>query len=198
MATPIDICNAALSLAGEIMIIDFYPGQDSELSRICTNHYSVVRDSVIELGSWNSCVTRVSLARLEEVPAFGWNYMYALPNDPKCLHVLEMKEEESGQQWTIESYSRQPVLLTDSSTATIRYVYREENPAFWTPNLAQAITYRLGAAICVSRGRNQALAGQLMSIYSQIIRDAARMNFEARYPVNREKYYDEDLRYSRG
>jgi len=88
MATDVSICSNALRRLGDAPITSLT--DDTERARLCNAFFPDARDTVLRAHPWNFAITRASLPQLSDTPAYGFNYMYALPTDPYCLRVLEM------------------------------------------------------------------------------------------------------------
>ena len=89
MATEVSICANALRRLGDDPITSLT--DDTERARLCNAFYTDARDAVLRSHPWNFAITRTSLAKLSDAPAYGFNYQYSLPTDPYCLRVLEME-----------------------------------------------------------------------------------------------------------
>ncbi|MGB0467962.1 MAG: hypothetical protein ACPGF7_10620 [Pontibacterium sp.] len=176
MPSAVDISNAALNMLGATNIISLT--EDSKAARIVNQRYTAVRDAVFRSHTWNSLIKRDSLGRLSAAPAFGYTYQYALPAD--CLRVLEFTNGvQSYPQDNIFSNSGGPVyviegrnLLTDESTAKIKYIAQITDPNFYDTLLIEAISARLAYEICYAITGSNALLGSTKTLYDEKMKEA--------------------------
>lgn len=106
--------------------------------------YDLVAESVMSLGPWPSCCVRAELARATETPAFGFDYYYQLPTNPKFLRLLEVDEELPG---LIKFQIDGDKLATDEDEIAIRYISFQTDTAKYDPYLKQSIIEHLMAYI---------------------------------------------------
>lgn len=175
MASDVQICNMAIGMmgGGRIATID----DASAEGRACKTVFSLLRDEVQESHAWTFARKRASLARLDETPAFGYLYAYALPSD--CLRVLKMDGDEyeivdqsTTQEIVIDSYGKKweieaGKLLTDEEEVKILYIARVEDPAKFPPSFVQAFSARMAVALAMSVAKNFKLADALNAIFER-------------------------------
>jgi len=89
MATDVSICSNALRRLGDDPITSL--SDDTERARLCNAFFGEARDTILRSHTWNFAITRAKLSKLSATPAYGFDYMYALPTSPYCLRVLEME-----------------------------------------------------------------------------------------------------------
>lgn len=137
MATEVSICSAALLRLGDRPIDSL--DEQTDRSRLCANLYAQARDFIIRRHTWNSCITRASLAPLAAAPAFDWNHQFLLPAN--CLRVLSVGLKDEGlTPWRVEGSVSGRIILCDENPCYLRYVFRNEDPATWDPGLVEAVT----------------------------------------------------------
>ena len=137
MASVVGICNIALSNIGDEKISSLTDNNDR--ARACDLRYEDTRDSVLRAHPWNCATTRVELAVSTDAPVWGFTYKYALPSD--CLRVLDVYD------YTVPFSIEGRFLLTDNSTAKLKYIARIVDPNVYDILLQQAIGIRLAAEI---------------------------------------------------
>jgi len=143
LSAAVSLCNSALILLGQELITSLT--EASEAARICRNKWPEVRDAVLREAKWRCLVKRAQLARLAEVPAFGFLYAYQLPTD--CYLVLGLSVTTAA--WGIEGKA----LLTDETAAFITYIGYDtytDNVGLFDPLLSAAIVARLAAELAPS------------------------------------------------
>lgn len=169
MATEVSICSNALRRLGDDPITSLT--DDTERARLCNAFYEDSRDLVLRSHPWNFAITRASLAQLSDTPAYGYNYMYALPTDPYCLRVLEM--EYADYIFKIENDATNGrVLVTDESTAKILYIARITNPTLFDSMFVETLTSKLAADLAYPITGSVQLQGQMEKMYRDKLSEA--------------------------
>jgi hypothetical protein len=169
MATEVSICSNALRRLGDDPITSLT--DDTERARLCNAFYQDSRDLVLRSHPWNFAITRASLAQLSDTPAYGYNYMYALPTDPYCLRVLEM--EYADFIFKIENDATNGrVLVTDESTAKILYIARITNPTLFDSMFVETLTSKLAADLAYPITGSVQLQGQMEKMYRDKLSEA--------------------------
>lgn len=113
----------------------------TDRARACSNLYPVVRDYVLSSHPWNCCITRVQLNPDVEAPLFDWQLQYTLPTD--FLRLLATGEKGYEPEYQIEGRK----ILMDEIPLNLRYVFRNDNEATWTPLLVTAVTLAMRQAL---------------------------------------------------
>lgn len=112
MASPVDVCNLALSLLGNdanVSAID--PSDGSVEADRCVTFYPMARDQTLARYAWDCATRRTPLALLDtdEKPG-NWLYAYQRPSD--CLQpiaVLDPADEQSTTLTSFPPYTTSPV-----------------------------------------------------------------------------------------
>lgn len=172
MASVVGICNIALSNLGETKITSLEEGNAK--ARACNLRYEDVRDAVLRAHPWNCVQKRDSLAKLAEAPAWGFANAFQLPGD--CLSVERMEDENVKYQ--IEGRE----LLTDESTAKIKYTRRVEDPNTFDALLIQSIGHRLAYEICETVTKDSDLKDRLWKSYIAILKEARSVDGQESAP----------------
>lgn len=159
-----EVANEALTLLGDTAILSLT--QDSDKARAIKRIYIPTLDQALRSHDWNFARMRAVLARVAAVPAFGYNFMYQLPQDPLCLRVLQTNLN-ADEAWEIETYvtadatAQYRVILTDAASIDIRYIARVESPSLWDPLFADAMVHELARRVCYAITRNATLVATL-------------------------------------
>lgn len=136
MATSeVSIANLALSILGEESIISLT--EDVARARTMNLWYEHIRDVVLSDHVWNSVSARRQLSEDSTSPDFGFDHQYQLPSN--FLRLVQFNDGKTA--FRIEGKK----LLTDASTARIRYIKKETDPNQFEPLLVAAIAARLAA-----------------------------------------------------
>lgn len=93
MATPVDICNLALSHIGaRAQVSAISPPDGSVEAGYCARFYPLARREMLEAENWSFAAKRVPLAEVAN-ESTQWLYAYALPADfIKARRILEQAE----------------------------------------------------------------------------------------------------------
>ena len=169
MATEVSICANALRRLGDSPITSLT--EDTERARLCNAFYIPSRDQVLRSHPWNFAITRATLAKLSDTPAYEYSYQYALPNDPYCLRVLEMQYKD--YIFKIEHYASQGrVLLTNESTAKILYIARVTDTAQFDSMFVDVLTAKLAVDLAYPVTNSVKLQDQMQRLFQQKLSEA--------------------------
>ena len=90
-------------------------------------------------------LARQELGQLAATPLFAWDFQFQLPTSPYCLRVLTLNDDpamgDPGDDFVVEGR----VLLTDESSAKIKYIKRITDPAEFDFMLYEALIRRMAA-----------------------------------------------------
>lgn len=132
MVSKVSICSNALLMLGADPINSLADTSDQAV--LCKNLYPVTRDSVLRAHPWNCAIKRVVLAPNATAPLFDYANSFNLPSD--WLRTLSVGEDGSAIDYVSEG--RQ--LLSDESSLSLRYVFRNEDENTWHAGLVEAVT----------------------------------------------------------
>jgi len=160
-ASVVEILSSALVELGEDRITS--ADQDTERARIASEVYETERDALLEEHPWKFATTRAELARLAEVPAFGFAFAFALPTD--CLHVLDTWPEthcrvEGGR------------LLADVPAMAVRFVRRVTGPTAMPPTFRAALSARIAAKVAKKITGSSAEKERMLALYADRLKTA--------------------------
>lgn len=173
MATEVSICSNALRRLGDSPITSLT--EDSERARLCNAFYEPSRDAVLRSHTWNFAITRASLAKLSDAPAFEYANQFALPTDPFCLRVLKMEFED--YEFKIENLAGQGrVLLTDEGTANIIYIARITDPSLFDSMFVDVLTSKLTVDLAYPITNSTTLQAQMQRIYERKLSEARSLD----------------------
>jgi hypothetical protein len=161
-ASVVGICNSALLKIGSERINSL--GDDNKRAIACNEQWEKVRDEVLSDHPWNFATKRAALAQLDSTPAWGYAYEFQLPDD--CLRVIGT--QYPGQDYKIEGRK----VLTDETELNILYIYRNEEPAYWSPKFCEAMALRLASDLAYHIAQSATLAQGLYATYQALLSDA--------------------------
>lgn len=163
----VELANQALFMLGQKSIISMT--EDTEAARLCNGRIGYIVDSTLRAYPWNCAITRTSLARSTDAPAWGYSYKYALPTKPLCLRVLDIEErQDSGYQWKVEGR----FIVTDAPTCYIIYIAQITDVNEMDLLLREAISARLAADICYALTGSPPQQEAMWQMYEQKMRQA--------------------------
>lgn len=187
MTTAVQIANIALNNLGDKRISAF---TDNTVQAFAVkSRFTDVVNSVLRAHPWNCMTKRYNCPKLDTAPIFRYNHAFDLPND--SLRILSLKEEEdSNYDWKIEVITHNAqdrlALLTDSSTANIRYIKKYSGSeshdddtntlTLFDPILTQACGLALGSEIAMELTGRQELRDMLLGKYQTILSEARSIN----------------------
>lgn len=144
MATPTAVCNIALRRIGAKALgqLDTDTGKESRVAR---EIYDEARQDCLSLHHWNFAVKRASLTASSTSPTFGWDYAYPLPDDfIRLISVHPIDDDDSTIEYRLEyQESDDRVLLTNSTTVYIRYVFDHQDVNAMSHAFRDLLAFRL-------------------------------------------------------
>jgi hypothetical protein len=175
MPSVVDICNEAMDLLGAATITSLT--ENSKEARLCNRRFETVRDVVLRSHPWNIAITRKSLPKDSEAPAFGFLYQYTLPTDPYCLRLLSFWNSNVNNE--IAAYDSQIMykvegrkILSNEDTCKIVYVGRIEDTESYDSMLSSTIASALAAETAYAITGSSNIAQLMEQRYQQKMREA--------------------------
>jgi len=160
MASVVQICNLALSKIGSPPISSLT--EDSREAAACSMIYEPLRDEVLQIRPWASCTKRVALAMLDEAPAFEFTAAWQLPSD--YLDLVRLGDTDGADiNYRIEGR----VLLTNTETANIIYIFRQEDSGTYEPVLVDLIASRMAVDLSMTVAGSGTMGQALYQAYEQ-------------------------------
>lgn len=163
-ATPVSICSNALLMLGDNPISSF--DETGDRVRLAANLWPMVRDYVLRRHPWNCAIKRVTLNPDETAPAFDYARQFTLPGD--CLRVLSTGLERTRCPYRIEDGK----VLSDASGISLRYIYRNENPATYDALLVWGLTQAMRAVLVYGITASTSLEQQVEMAMRDVLRQA--------------------------
>ena len=167
MATVASICNLALRFLNcdPITVIS----ESNDRARFMNGVWADVRDGLLHEVAWNFAVKRNTLAAEVDTPENAYSYQYALPAD--CLRVLQLNDDDT-LAWVVEGGK----LLTDESSAIIKYIAQITDTTAWAPLFIEAMAYKLAALGAYPLAKKLELADRYEKKYVYAIQRAKAVN----------------------
>ena len=175
MPSVVDICNEAMDLLGAATITALT--ENSKEARLCNRRFETVRDGVLRSHPWNVAITRASLAKDSETPAFGFANQFTLPTDPYCLRVLsfwnsnidsDVAPYDSEVMFKIEGRK----VLSNEGTCKITYLARITDTEIYDSLLSSAIAHMLAAQTAYAITGSTTVSQSMQQLYELRMREA--------------------------
>lgn len=163
IVSDVDIANRALLLIGAASITSLE--EETREARLISAVFSTTRDEVLEASPWNFATHRAKLAKLAEVPAFGFSTAYQLPID--FLRLIRPNDRD--QRFRLEGDQ----FLTDENGANIIYIRRITDPSRYSPLFIAAFASRMAAETMLSFNGDEQKRQGMMGIYQEHLSAAA-------------------------
>lgn len=182
MASDVEIVNNALLMLGDQFITSL--DDDTNRARLANSLYGPTRDSILRAHPWNCAVTRSSLAKLADAPAFGWVNAFQLPTNPYCLRVLDLNANQlrgvAGEQFRVEGRK----LLTNAGTAHVRYICRITDPNQYDSLLYEAFSVLLASKMAYGITASNNNVEELVKLYQSLLQQARTINGQEGSPAH--------------
>lgn len=136
------ICNMALGMIGAKRLNNL--DTDSSVEAIyCRTYYESVRDALLRSHRWRFASARASLSEDTEEPDFEWDAQFHLPSDFLALKSV-YEDNITTRKNTLYSYALEgDLLLTNESSANIRYIKKVTDTAKFDPLFVQVLVLSL-------------------------------------------------------
>jgi len=168
------------------------PPEGSAHAAHCARFYPIARDELLERRAWSFAVRRVSLGDPLVYTASGYSYAYAAPAD--MIRPLAVYDPELGESFAdpveFDTESRDDgttIIITDQPDAELRYIFRQEVPARFSPLFTTALSWLLASYIAgaVVKGEaGVATARTCYQAYMATMAEAAASNANASQQTN--------------
>ncbi|MHA8112854.1 hypothetical protein ACX122_07025 [Kosakonia cowanii] len=189
MASVVEICNRALSSIGNSRSINSLNEASKEAGE-CSLYFDACRDSVLADFDWNFATKRVALADTGTPPP-DWKFAYRYPTD--CVRITEImvpgvRNPTAAQRISYEvgadASGTGKLIYTDQEDAWMKYVGRVTDVNMYDAIFAEALAWRLAAAINMALTGNADLGNNALNMYGRVILSAGSHSLnESQEPV---------------
>lgn len=192
--TKINIINIALLLIGDRKINSIT--DKSKRARLADETFDIAMKDVFDLPyDWRFATTRAQLSEMTDEPLFGYDHMYAIPEDSR--RIIAMVDEsfdiiqfECRRELYRDTSKKPPkeydVVLTNEETVRIKYVSLRENPASWPGWFVKLVYTRLAVILAEPLKQSKQDREQLRSMFQFALDDAVAGNQSEDADVNSE------------
>ncbi len=154
MATPVTICNLALSRIGDSATVSSIdPPDGSAQADACSRFYPIALASCLDSFNWSFATRRSALAELAEgtVELGPWKHAYALP--AACHRVIEIAGvlppahcvRHEKHDFEVVGMSSGRAILTNLDEPTLTFITSEPLPAQFTGLFTDALAWLLAS-----------------------------------------------------
>ena len=159
MPSKSDVANVGLAMIGGTRITSFTDG--SKNANFVNAIYEPLRQQMLAF-PWNFAANRVELAQLVEVPAFEFDFAYALPSD--WLYTVSVHDSDAGLGTIFnreEQINNQNVLLANSTQLFLRYTIDESDVNLWSPRFRWAMSMAIARDLSIAIGNSNTLQARM-------------------------------------
>lgn len=170
MTGKVEIINIALARLGESPIQSL--GEGSAPADAASLVYDFERRAALRDYNWNFATRQTTLARLEKQP-LDFRFAYALP--PDCLRVARVWEGDHHGE--IKHVVRGDELYTNSGgPVCVEYVADIEDGSLFDAKFAEALSYKIAAALAMPIKGSSELMASFMNVYQSFVKDGATVS----------------------
>lgn len=181
------IFNAVLDRLSEESILS--TTDEKAVARWLNRNYPLQRDVLLQRHPWNFATARLQLAASTGKPAFEWSFKYLLPED--CLRVMPVTADGKRNSPPIPYVVEGIYIMTNKSPPlNVRYIFRQTNPATFTPVFIDLLVQILAANFAYWMTGKASFSKQLFDIASSSFLEAARIDSLEGLP---EEPYDDEI-----
>lgn len=156
MATTIGIVNDALAMVGEPRITSLDEGSDT--ANTCRDLYEAQLEVMLRGNAWNFATKRARLARLADVPVFGYQYAYQLPTG--WLRTISAHDNDAGYG-ALDYRMEGRQLLTNAEDVYLRYVGMVDDPNYMPPDFRKALSASIAELLAMQIKQSNTLAERI-------------------------------------
>lgn len=172
MPSVVDICNIALSHIGaKPDVSSISPPEGSVSADYCATFWPMARDMALEDGAWGFATRYRNLSQSVDVVP-GWSYKYVLPVD--CIKVIALLQSEGvePQDYKIINDGGIRYVVSNTDSARIEYVTREDNTNVYSPSFVDAVSWLLASYLAMPITRDIKLKEAALNAYNQSVHGA--------------------------
>ena len=172
MSSKVDLANEALLVLGADTITSF---SDTSINAVMVNRFwTTERDVVLRSHRLICAIATANMAALSDTPIIDWEYKFALPTDPYCLRVLDVRTVTGDIKLDHEVHGRE--LLTEESSVDITYISRVEDVALYDALLYEALVFRMAWKLSYPITRDLGVMQSMGQMYEAVVREARSMD----------------------
>lgn len=187
MVSETDIVNVALIMVGEAKINNLQ--ENTKAARLAKSVYTIAVNEVFDMPvNWKFATTRIELSQLTSTPAFGYDYQYGLP--PDLIRIIAQVAEDNDDlefKHRRETIGKKDVLLTNESTAFIRYIILRTNTAVYPAWFIKLIYLNIAVKLAQPLKQDDRKVQQFAQLLELATIDAEQSNAMEDVDVNQDQ-----------
>ncbi len=168
----VSICNQALSWLGGKPITSL--DDDDREAGLCKANYTLLRDAVLQEGTWSFSRGRKRLTPEVDPPEWGYNYQFTVP--PDVLRIIEVRRSpDQGmdrEPWELEGNT----ILANRAELYVLWQVRVINPNHFSPMFVQALAARIATDIAIPLTSSRELQANMQALYDRKLLDALNID----------------------
>jgi len=180
MASPVDICNLALSYLGAEPISAIDGTDTSGNAQLCARVYPIAKRNVLEESVWTFATGRgTSDTPSTASPEYGYAFAHDVPQN--TLNVVEVTaDKKSGKNapidldWRLEGWQ----ILCDAESIAFKYI-ADVDPADdgtesdqFSNKFVTALAYRIAAELAPTITESNTKTEQMWNLYYKLVQEA--------------------------
>lgn len=172
-ASPIVICNRALTACGGNTIVSFNDATTE--AKLCNLHYPTLRDAVTAAYQWTHAIKRFGpLVADAAAPPYGFSYQYVLPADLLTLTFVQLADRRTQiPEYELEGNR---LLANIGSGIFIKYIARVTDTTTFVQLYTEALVARLAAEFAIPLAESKTLAQLHYQLYERKVDEAAAVD----------------------
>lgn len=169
MSSVIAICNIALTNLGKSNINSL--NEPTPEARACNQFFDHIRDTLLQSYPWRFATITASIAEMENDKPEEWLYSYARPAD--CLKVLSIGKTRRHAMASHSGVEALPYdvlgnrIYCDVSPAYLNYIFRQTDPAFFSPLFSEALSWHLAVRLAMPLTRDPKVRAEAFQLAMQ-------------------------------
>ena len=191
MVTETDIANVALIMVGEAKISTLT--DNKKAARLAKSLYTVSRDEAFDMPvDWKFATARRELGQIAVTPASGYDFQYALPSDVRRV-IAQVPEDNDRLQfeWRREIFDSVPVLLTNETTAFIKYIVLITDTSLYPAWFVRLIYLNMAVKLAQPLKQDDKKVQQFAQLLELAMIDAEQSNGMEDVNVNQDQRRDD-------
>lgn len=172
-ATPVQICNLALSWMGQKRINSLQDNQNEAI--IMKDNYDLSRDKVLSDAAWTFAMERQVLAPVSDAPEFGSGNKFLIPGDVLRVHRVfrSTNTSQSNNYINAEWVREGNYIISPESTLWAMFIKRVVDPNRFSPGFVHALAARLAADTAITFTESIKMEEKMEQRYMMKLADAA-------------------------
>ena len=172
-ATPVQICNLALSWMGQKRINSLNDNQNEAI--VMNDNYELSRDKTLSDIAWTFATERQVLAPVSDAPAFGSGNKFLIPGDVLRVHrVFKSTNTSQSNKFSNAEWVREGnYIISPESTLWAVFIMRVTDPNKFSPGFVHALAARLAADTAITFTESSTMEEKMEQRYAMKLADAA-------------------------